>query len=531
MWDRLARTPAWALHLAGLLVFTLLWLGHRSFWLDDAFITFRYSRNLALGLGPVFNAGEAVEGYTNFLWMLAAAIPFALLEEAAALAAIKLAGLLIGLAILWRCFTFPAFDGSAEGSPRRRWLVLLLAVNPVFVGNCGDGLETPLFMLLLLESARALSHEPGPRNGTWMGVLTAAAVWSRPEALPLLLLWPAVVMICRRGDPRLTPWHWSFALSALPPVLGHLAWRFSSYGSLVPNTFYAKASGALLPRLSSGVLDLAKFSTIEVGIPPVALWIAVVVAGLGTVRLVRQGSPTARTLLAALWALVVFRVSFDLWSGGEFMGTYRFLAPALPPLFVLADEGRHWIARRTRLRLAWVCVAAGLIALGGNARLIESRSHYERGLREAHIALGRWLHETRAPDDLLAVGDAGAIPFFSRLPTLDLWGLSSPAISALPGEYGARPGTANYALGQSPDVIVLWNLEPIRPTPPIREGASALRMTLAQPFDREIGAHPEFRSGYRFVREFTFQPKVGPRQGYYLDVFERRTDARRRASP
>ena len=398
MWDRLARTPAWALHLGGLLLFTLLWLGHRSFWLDDAFITFRYSRNLAEGLGPVFNAGEAVEGYTNFLWMLLAAIPFALLEETAALAAIKLTGLLLGLLILWRCFTFPSLDPSGSAAPRRRWLVLLLAVNPVFVGNCGDGLETPLFMLLLMECARALTREPGPRNGTWLGILTAAAVWSRPEARPLLRLWPGIVAVCRRGDPRLAAWRWSFALTALPPVLGHLAWRLSTYGALVPNTFYAKATGALLPRLGSGLLDLATFSTVEVGIPPVALWIAAIVAGLGSVRLLRDASATPRTAVAALWAVVLFRVSFDVWSGGEFMGTYRFLAPALPPIFVLADEGRHWIDLQVRSRVDWACAAALVVALAGNAMLVESRSRYETGLREAHIALGRWLRETRAPD-------------------------------------------------------------------------------------------------------------------------------------
>ena len=37
---------------------------------DDAYISFRYARNLADGLGLVWNAGERVEGYTNFLWTL-----------------------------------------------------------------------------------------------------------------------------------------------------------------------------------------------------------------------------------------------------------------------------------------------------------------------------------------------------------------------------------------------------------------------------------------------------------------------------
>jgi arabinofuranosyltransferase len=37
---------------------------------DDAYISFRYARNLIEGHGLVFNPGEKVEGYTNFLWVL-----------------------------------------------------------------------------------------------------------------------------------------------------------------------------------------------------------------------------------------------------------------------------------------------------------------------------------------------------------------------------------------------------------------------------------------------------------------------------
>src|SRR5262245_7250535 len=37
---------------------------------DDAYISFRYARNLAEHGQLVFNLGERVEGYTNFLWTL-----------------------------------------------------------------------------------------------------------------------------------------------------------------------------------------------------------------------------------------------------------------------------------------------------------------------------------------------------------------------------------------------------------------------------------------------------------------------------
>ena len=38
--------------------------------IDDVFIIFRYADNFAHGEGLVFNPGEAVEGYTSFLWTL-----------------------------------------------------------------------------------------------------------------------------------------------------------------------------------------------------------------------------------------------------------------------------------------------------------------------------------------------------------------------------------------------------------------------------------------------------------------------------
>ena len=47
----------------------------RMAWVcDDAFISFRYAENLVRGLGLVYNAGERVEGYSNFLWTLGTAL-------------------------------------------------------------------------------------------------------------------------------------------------------------------------------------------------------------------------------------------------------------------------------------------------------------------------------------------------------------------------------------------------------------------------------------------------------------------------
>jgi len=45
------------------------------FALDDTFITLRYARHLAAGLGAVHDPGEPAEGYPSPLWLLLLTLP------------------------------------------------------------------------------------------------------------------------------------------------------------------------------------------------------------------------------------------------------------------------------------------------------------------------------------------------------------------------------------------------------------------------------------------------------------------------
>jgi hypothetical protein len=55
--------------LAALLVVAIGCAWHFLWFADDAFISLHYARNWIEGNGLVFNPGERVEGYTNFLWL------------------------------------------------------------------------------------------------------------------------------------------------------------------------------------------------------------------------------------------------------------------------------------------------------------------------------------------------------------------------------------------------------------------------------------------------------------------------------
>jgi hypothetical protein len=64
------RLPAAAIAIAGAMAVTAVnAAGYLRHYADDAYITLRYARYFAAGQGPVWNPGERVEGYTDFLWM------------------------------------------------------------------------------------------------------------------------------------------------------------------------------------------------------------------------------------------------------------------------------------------------------------------------------------------------------------------------------------------------------------------------------------------------------------------------------
>jgi len=506
-----ARATTWrplaaALGLvAALALFAWRWLDYADVWIDDAFITFRYARSWAEGLGPVYNAGERVQGYTNFLWMALSALAFRLVPEPTALTLVRAAGGALGAWVLWRTFRFP----GPAGEPRLRFGVLLLAAHPLLAVNASDGLETPLFAALLLESARAAVGPLDRRHGAGLGLLTAALALTRPDALPLAIVWPALTLGLRRaeGPGSARAWGGAYAACALGPIVAYGLACTAYYGGPLPNTYVAKATGDVGLRLAAGARELLSLLGGHPFLRPVSLWIALGLALAAGLRHARRAPRWVAVLAVAAGS----RVAFEVWSGGAFMGVFRFLAPALPPLVVLADEGARGIARR-ELRVALALALALGVGLDhlGHERLARTRGAYGDSLERAHVALGRWLREQYPADAWLALGDAGAVPFYSRLPTIDLWGLNDHEIARLPGEYGRKPGTAAHALARAPRLFVLWSTVP-------RE----LGFRGGQAFDRDLHAAPDFRRHYRFVREYTFRPARPGRPGYYLRVFER----------
>ena len=222
------------------------WMVEVSWFLtDDAFISFRYVRNLLEGHGLVFNRGERVEGYSNFLWVLELALlwgVFGLRPEHAApwLSVAFTAGTIA--AMLWWVARLPALQHRALVG----WMALgLVCSSATFaVWTSGGGLETRQFTFFIVVAVVGLSLYRESRPALLVVSLSlAAAALTRPEG-PLFaaccFAWYAVqrrVDTGRWGDWRAAA---CLAVPFVVVVAGHYLFRYSYYGEWLPNTYYAK---------------------------------------------------------------------------------------------------------------------------------------------------------------------------------------------------------------------------------------------------------------------------------------------------
>ncbi|HLV61549.1 MAG TPA: hypothetical protein VKY51_09140, partial [Fredinandcohnia sp.] len=324
------RRPAQA--VAGAIVLSVgLGLGlafaWRILWIaDDAFISFRYARNFARGLGLVYNEGEWVEGYTNFLWTLLLGlagklgldIPLtALFGNLAAFAATVLLAALLPARLAPKHAVVP-------------FAAIALALAKPFYTFAGSGLETMPIALLGL-SAMALSLRP--RGELWAGCALTAAVLCRPDQILLFaamgIALAAEDLAFGAGPParRLRPGRLlAYAAPFLLVYVPYFAWRWSAYGAPFPNTFYAKSADAAY--WSQGLVYLTHF----VSTSGAWLWLPLFLVSL----FVRSAAREVFRLRVYAVLSVLFLGGYVVRVGGDFMEC-RFFVPLLPLVAVCTE--------------------------------------------------------------------------------------------------------------------------------------------------------------------------------------------------
>jgi len=219
---------------------------HFVFLCDDAYIFFRYARNLVRGRGLVFNPSEYVEGYTSLLWTLQLAFGEAWGISGEVFAHLLSVGYtLASLALLSRLILLQPLPG------RRAVLLIVLvalASNRNWAVWATGGLETRCFTFFVLltfyhASRSELSSDPRLRARAlvFTSIAAALAALARPDALAFFP--PLAAFFLFRRSAKATDW----AALLVPFVLlvgGHFLWRYWYYGDWLPNTYYAKVGPA-----------------------------------------------------------------------------------------------------------------------------------------------------------------------------------------------------------------------------------------------------------------------------------------------
>ncbi|MEQ1893301.1 MAG: hypothetical protein ABL998_12205 [Planctomycetota bacterium] len=393
---------------------------------DDAFISFRYARHLADGLGLVWNPLERVEGYTNFSWvvLMAGGMKLGLAPEVFS----NVLGAACGAGLIGTLLCFGA-RGRGFASPWPWLAAFALAAHPSFVAWCTGGLETMLFALCVFAGFAALLSPPQAAKAALP--VSAAAFALGALTRPAGLMFGALAGLVLALDVVLRRRTWRAAAAwgvlAGVPVAAHLLWRHAYYGEWVPNTFHAKVGGLWLEQ---GWRYLAYFhGCYKVG------WFA----PLALVALLGRRRREAATLLA----VVLVHASYVVAVGGDLF-ELRFFVHVMPFLAWLFVEGLAVLARGR----AGVSVAAlgGCALLWTNATGLErveaKRYHLQsiEGIREytrARIEEGRTLRaaieDGRLPRELVfGVGGAGAVPYYTDWETVDRRGLNDAYIAHLP---------------------------------------------------------------------------------------------------
>lgn len=441
---------------------------------DDAFITYRYARNLANGEGLVFNPGERVEGYTNFLWTVIHAIPEYFGWSTPVFSWLLSIAMMVGVVLVVLAICRELFDSRGF----TLLVGLVLVANMTFIGYATGGLETMMQTLCLMGVLWALLPGliervvPHPWRLVVGGVLAGLAILTRLDSTVFLV---AVYLgtvarqsgIVRRGADR-GPVNWTpvlrtLGISALPAallVVPWLVWKLDYYGELLPNTFLAKSSGQPLQQVLYGLMYVVAYF-ISYG--------AFLLIG----RLRRHGrSFFAVEGMAAAFAVVPVWLVYVCYVGADFM-EYRFMVVITPLLAMLAA----WLVDRfVNLRTQALLVAVLLVfslahqlikpPIGIPVLSFKDITHWPTDAPTTWYGLGTLLEEQfpGGPDvegqPTIAVAPLGVISYYSDLETVDMLGLADAEV-ARSGEEAQMyyPGhikmaTPEYLVERGVDLVV-----------------------------------------------------------------------------
>ena len=463
---------------------------------EDAFITYRFARNVAEGHGFVWNIGEApVEGFTNFLWVIVCAALYRIdLDLPRITQAIGVGAGLATLLVSWRFATsqLRLRDGVALFG-----VAMIAAAGPLATW-ASSGMETVWFAMCICIAVERASCAVLTRTSGAAFVAAAAlfaATLTRPEGLGVAVLVLSTAAISA-GDSR-TRRQFAEAFTAYAAAFAlYFAWRYATFGYALPNTFYAKTGGGL-HQYWRGTLYLAHFALHFV--LPWLPWLVVLGWWTATRRaplrafdrltaIVASRSRHPGLLVAAV--VVAGYAGYVVLVGGDYMAMYRFVVPVLPLIYLLlariVEAAVDVAAATSRGRLA--VAASALITASG---ILLQSTPYEQALfpptpqmhgtyrgvsierryvNRFHVIARFFASQMPERSGSILTWDIGVVGYVTRFRIDDALGIVDPVIAHQPapatmglGLAGHEKQNLPYSYSRNP-TFVMYTVQ-LRPSP------------------------------------------------------------------
>lgn len=429
--------------------------------LEDAYITFRYARNIAQGAGVVFNPGERVLGTTTPLQTLL----LALLGRAFGPEKIPTIGSLL-MPLFGAATGLLAYPTLLRfGLPRAGAVagLLLFFLHPLVMRTSLGGMETPLVLFLMSLCLYFISR----RQSVGATAAVALLALCRVDGL----IWGALLVGATLLSHYRRPLRQVFAFAAI--VLPWIVFATHYFGNPAPNSMLAK--GVIRPGREYLLVQPEHFHNLSrwylsgtgfpINSPAFFFWLALLALGIYIIWRAQRREVRLLTLFPPIYALLMYlgRAPMYQW----------YLLPMLFCCLLVGGVGAGWLialaARKVtdrRLRLAGaVCALAilipGLINLAGSlprqirhARLFQEN---EFGLRRG---VGLWLLENTPQDATVAMEAIGYQGYFSQRRIIDMAGLVTPEVVKFKAATGSNGYLFQLIVNElQPDYIVLRSFE------------------------------------------------------------------------
>ena len=435
---------------------------------EDFYITFRVSKNLALGNGLVFTPGERVHAFTSPLGVLLpafASVVTGVSSDGAALWIFRLMCIAAygGAASL----LFAALQRLGSGKLAAWFTVGLLVLESKSLDFTINGMETGFLLLFLAYTFWAMVAKP-QRAPLHLGGAWAGLMWTRPDGFIYIALLGGGFLLfdlfTAERAQRFAVFKLLLQAGLVCTVLyaPWFLWAWGYYGSPIPHTVIAK--GAVEPGRSIGGF-ITTFVTL-----PFRLWTGQTTIEGTLLPTYYQGITWAKpvwytarlmgavAVLAWLWPRLrpeIRAASFTFHGAHAYLTYYPYFpfpwyfpATTILAVIVWAGISAHLLGRSPtnpapaspKLRGALAGVLA-IWVLGievthslNSARQFQLKQKFvdDGNLRR----IGEWLGAHAAKTDRVFMEPLGYIGYFSQLRAYDYPGLSSPEMVATRNKVG-----------------------------------------------------------------------------------------------